>query len=166
MPRAGWSGAAAVPAGFCSVRPSLSVEAPVRKLLVPALILACFASLSVVGTAQVKKGKTRAATTKQLMSGVVQPNCAALGKGTKEAPADDKGWAALATNAALLNEMSYQLMDDGRCPDGTWADAAKALRAASEEVLKKVEAKDQAGAAAAFGNLTKSCGACHMAHKK
>ncbi len=137
-----------------------------KRLLVPALMLAVFASLSVVGTAQVKKGKTRAATTKQIMGGLVQPNCAALGGGTKAAPADDKAWATLATNAALLNEVSYLLMDDGRCPDADWANAAKALRSASEAVLAKIEAKDHEGAATEFKKLTESCGACHKAHKK
>ena len=124
------------------------------------------AVLSAVSTAQVTKGKTRLVTTKQIMSGLVQPHCAALGKGTKEAPADDKAWATLATNAALLNEASYMLMDDGRCPDAVWADATKALRAASEKALAKVEAKDLEGAAAEFKNVAAACAACHKAHKK
>jgi len=116
--------------------------------------------------AQIKKGKTRAATTKQLMGGLVKANCAALGDALKNAPADDKAWDELALKAALLNESGYLLMDDGRCPDGVWAGAAKTLREGSTELLAKLEAKDHAGAQAAFQNVTKSCGECHKAHKK
>lgn len=128
------------------------------------LCLICFAALN--APAQVKKGKTRAASTKQLMSGLVVTNCKALGAVAKSAPADDKAWDALATNAALLNEASYLLMDDGRCPDGTWAKACKSLRTQSEAVLAKIKAKDRDGAAAEFKKLTQSCGVCHKAHKK
>jgi len=118
------------------------------------------------GIAQVTKGKSRPAATAQIMSGLVQPNCAALGKGLKDAPADDKAWKAVAVNAALLNEASYILMDDGRCPDATWAGAAKTLRECSAVVLDKINAKDAAGAQAAFAQLTKACGACHTAHRQ
>lgn len=137
-----------------------------KRMLLVGMVLTTVAALSVTAMAQVKKGKTRSALTKQLMGGLVQPNCAAIGKGTQAAPADDKAWEALATNAALLNEASYLLMDDGRCPDGDWANAAKALRTSSEAVLAKIEAKDTAGAAAEFKKLTESCAACHKVHKK
>ncbi len=129
-----------------------------------ALTMGTAVTFSVV--AQIKKGKTRSALTKQLMGGLVQPNCAALGKVGKEAPADDKAWAALATNAALLNEAGYLLMDDGRCPDAEWANAAKTLQMASAAVLEKLEAKDPKGASEEFEKLTKACGACHAGHKK
>ena len=129
-----------------------------------ALSAVVFASLSATG--QVKKGKTRILLTKQLMSGLVKPHCSELGDGLKEGPSDDKAWAALATKAALLNEASFVLMEDGRCPDGDWANAATALREASEAVYKKIEAKDASGAQEAFKSLTQSCGACHKAHKK
>lgn len=137
-----------------------------KRALFAGMVLGVIAVVSTVAPAQIKKGKTRAASTKQIMGGLVQPNCAAIGKGTKEAPADDKAWDALATNAALLNEASYLLMDDGRCPDAEWANAAKALRAGSESVLAKIEAKDAAGVAAEFKTMTQACAACHKAHKK
>jgi cytochrome c556 len=67
----------------------------------------------------------------------------------------------------MMNEGSYLLMDDGRCPDGTWADAStKMMRQGSEEILKAIEAKDLAAAKTAFGTMTKSCKACHDAHKE
>lgn len=113
--------------------------------------------------AQKTKGKTRAATTKQLMKGLIGENCGALKKALDAA---EINWDDVAQRAALLNESGYMLMDDGRCPDGEWAKASKALQAASKAVLEKAEAKDAAGAKAAFGDLTaQSCKVCHAAHK-
>lgn len=137
-----------------------------KKLLCIAMVAGIVTLLSVGATAQVKKGKTRVLTTKQLMSGLVKPNCAGAADGLKTAPADDKAWEDLATKVALLNEASYSLMDDGRCPDGDWANAAKALREGSAAVLTKIEAKDAAGAQEAFKGVTGACAACHKAHKK
>lgn len=115
---------------------------------------------------QVKKGKERAALTKQIMGGLVQPNCAALGKGLKEEKIEDEAWAKLATNAALLNEAGYLLMDDGRCPDADWANATKTLRECSAVLLKAIESKDAKAGQGAFEAMTKACAACHKAHKK
>jgi len=129
-----------------------------------ALSVIVFGSLAAI--AQVKKGKTRLLLTKQLMGGLVQPNCKAIGDGLKEEPKDDKAWAALATHAALLNESSYVLMADGRCPDEVWADAATKLREGSAAVYTNIEAKDLEGARAAFKTMMESCGACHKTHKK
>jgi len=138
-----------------------------KKLACVMLALAAVAWLSVATNAQIKKGKSRPALTKHLMSGLVRPNCAGLGDALKQpAPADDKGWEDLAMKAALLNEVSYLLMDDGRCPDAVWAGAAKTLREGSTDVLAKIEAKDYAGAQTAFQSVTKACGECHKAHKK
>ena len=86
----------------------------VKNMLFVGMALAGVALISYTATAQIKKGKTRLALTKQIMSGVVQPHCAAIGKGTKEAPADDKAWEALATNAALLYIGIQQLNFDGK----------------------------------------------------
>ncbi len=137
-----------------------------RKLLGMVLVLGLISVLSVSSPAQVKKGKTRVLTTKQLMSGLVKPQCGSLGEALKTAPTDDKGWEELATKAALLNESSYTLMDDGRCPDGEWAKASTQLREGSAAVLAKIEAKDAAGALEAFKGVTASCATCHKAHKK
>ena len=116
--------------------------------------------------AQVTKGKSRAAQTKFLMRGVNQPHCAALGKMLKAGPADDKAWEEAACHASILNEMSYVLMDDGRCPDANWAGAAKTLRECSAKLLQAIEAKNVDDARAAFKGLTGACAACHKAHKK
>ncbi len=117
--------------------------------------------------AQVKQGKTRPAKTGQLMKGIVKPNCGDAKKLSDAGPTSAEEWADLGVKAALLNEVSYSLMEDGRCPDGAWAEAAgKLLRDGSAGLLKAVEAKDAAAAKAAMGSVLKSCKTCHEAHKK
>ena len=115
---------------------------------------------------QVKKGKTRPMRTEQLMEGLVNPSCGQLGKAFKANTIADKAWKSLAIKAALLNEASYILMADGRCPDAVWAGAAATLRKASGQLLKEVDAKNVAGSKKAFKQLTKACAACHKAHRK
>jgi hypothetical protein len=117
-------------------------------------------------SAQVTHGKTRPLKTKQLMKGLVAANCGALKKALDAGPATDEAWDAVALHAALLNEANYILMSDGRCPDATWAGAAKTLGECSGEVLKAAEAKDLEKTKTAFAAMTKACGACHTAHKK
>ena len=137
-----------------------------KRVICVAMIVGIVSVLSAGASAQVKKGKTRVLTTKQMMSGLIKPNCAGIGEGLKAAPVDEKAWEDLATKAALLNESSFILMDDGRCPDGDWANASKSLRDGSAAVLTKIEAKDYAGAQEAFKAVTGSCAACHKVHKK
>lgn len=137
-----------------------------KRFLVTGAVLCLAVVVVLQASAQVKKGKTRLATTEQLMKGLVAANCGALGEALKSAPADDEAWENLAAKAAVLNEASYILMDDGRCPDAVWAGAATKLRAGSAEVLAKLEAKDADGAKAAMKSMTQACGECHKAHKK
>lgn len=116
--------------------------------------------------AQKTKGKTRPAETKVLMKGLSQPNCAALAGLLKDkGPADDKAWDQATQYASLLNELSYLLMDDGRCPDKDWAGAAKSLREGSAKVLEAAKAKDAAAAQAAFKAVTGACADCHKVHR-
>ncbi len=116
--------------------------------------------------AQVKKGKTRPLTTAQLMGGIVKPHTEALKKGLEATTITDDGWKSLMLSAALLNEATFTLMDDGRCPDTVWADAAtKPMRTGSADLLKALEAKSQPQAKAALGAMTKSCKSCHEKHK-
>lgn len=135
-----------------------------------AAVSAAGALLLVLGAAdspgQKVKGKSRPAPTNLLMKGIVQPNCAGIGASLKDAgPADEKAWQLLLQQAACLNEMSYVLMDDGRCPDGVWAGAAKALREGSAGLLDAAQKKELDAARTAFKNVTGACAACHKAHK-
>ncbi|MBI5757455.1 MAG: hypothetical protein HZA46_02920 [Planctomycetales bacterium] len=140
-----------------------------RNRMVALLAVLAVGGLILAGTssAQVKKGKTRTAATKYLMRGIMQPNCKGLGDLLKDSgPADDKAWDTAACHASCMNELSHSLMDDGRCPDAVWAEAAKTtLREGSAEVLAACEKKDLAAANAAFKKATQACAACHKAHK-
>jgi cytochrome c556 len=122
-----------------------------------------------VGTAsfsQKTKGKTRLAATKYLMTCINQPNCAGLAGLLKDpGPADAKAWDSAIAQASVLNEMSYVLMEDDRCPDAVWAGAAKNLREGSAKVVAALEQKDLKGANEAFATVTGACGTCHKAHK-
>jgi cytochrome c556 len=136
-----------------------------RRILGFALGLAVVAAAAGAG-AQIKKGKTRLAPTSHIMKGLVKPHCDAIKKGLEAAAIGDEGWQALAVDAALLNEASYLLMDDGRCPDKVWADAAsKTFRDGSAALIKAIEGKDVARAKTAFGDMTKSCKGCHETHR-
>jgi len=137
-----------------------------RTFLIGGSLAAAMLALAVLvaGSAQgkISEGETRPLKTKTLMGKVVGPNCSGIAEGLKAEKID---WAALHGNAELLNECSYIIMDDKRCPDETWAGASKTLRECSDVLLKKLEAEDAEGAKTAFKALTESCGACHKAHK-
>jgi hypothetical protein len=101
------------------------------------------------------------------MRGVNQPICSGLDASLKgSGPVDDKAWDNAICQASVLNEVSYLLMEDGRCPDAVWADAAKSLREGSSQVVAALEKKDLESARAAFKTVTGACGSCHKAHKK
>jgi len=116
--------------------------------------------------AQKTKGKTHPAETKYLMRGVVQAHCAGIGGLLKDAgPADDKAWDTVACHASILNEMSYVLMSDGRCPDKVWAEATKNLGECSAKVLDAAKEKKLDDARDAFKGVTAACAACHTVHR-
>ena len=118
------------------------------------------------GEAQVKRGRTRAAETKYLMKGVIQPSCAAIGALLKQDSAEPGTWDKVATHASVINELSYSIMDDGRCPDSSWAGAAKTLRESSAQILAAAQEKNVVDARAAFKSLTTACATCHKSHRK
>ena len=115
--------------------------------------------------AQVTKGKSRPAPTRHLMKALMFPTCSALGDTLKAGPADDKAWDMALAQASGLNELSFIVMDDGRCPDAVWAGAAKQLREGSASVVAAIEKKDVEAARAAFKTLTAACATCHNAHR-
>lgn len=132
-------------------------------LIAAACVLITFSLMGGNAEAQKTKGKTRAALTKQLMKGLVAPNCGDL---KKALDAETSNWDEIALRAALLNEAGHLLMDDGRCPDGEWANSTKAIRDSSAAILAAAEKKDAAAAKEAFGKLTgEGCAVCHKAHR-
>src|SRR5690606_26317205 len=80
-------------------------------------------------------------------------------------PKEDKTWAELAMHAALLNESGHLLMQNGRCPDAVWAEAAAALRGGSAGVFAAAGKKDLKAAQESFKQVTASCQSCHAKHK-
>jgi len=133
------------------------------------LLIGSFAVILLVtgpSPAQITKGKSRPLQTKHLMRGLTKVHCGALKKGLDAGPSSAEQWEELMVHAALLNELSFILMEDGRCPDGTWANAAtKMLRPGSADVIAAIEAKNLGDANKAFASMTKACGTCHKAHK-
>lgn len=136
------------------------------KTRLPFVLVACtlIASLALPGNAQ-KKGKTRPLTTSQMMAGLIKPQLTALKEGLEAGPKDDDAWKAVATNAALLNESSYLMMDDGRCPDKIWSESCVMLKDATTGILKQVDAKNSAAALAGVDGVIASCKHCHAEHK-
>ena len=130
------------------------------------VVLGLGIGLSQQASGQKTKGKTRLAPTISLMQGIMNPNCTALEALLKgEGPKDLRSWGKVQLHAAVLNEMSYVVMEDGRCPDKVWKGAAETLRKCSAKVLEAGEAKDAKAAQAAFKNLTNACNTCHKAHR-
>jgi cytochrome c556 len=128
-----------------------------------------FLTAAVVATnGQVKKGKTRPLTTEQLMEAIVKPHMTALKKGLIDAkPASDDDWKHLALSVSLLNESSFIMMEDGRCPDQVWADACvKDLREGSAMAAEAIAKRDVEAALAGVKKLGASCKACHTKHKE
>lgn len=125
-----------------------------------------FAVSSSQVTAQ-KKGKTRPLTTAQMMSGLVKPQLVSLQGhvADEKTPEGEDGWKALTTSIALLNESSYMMMEDDRCPDKKWADACDILRKGTESALQKAAQKDAAGVRESIAGITASCKACHSEYK-
>jgi cytochrome c556 len=108
----------------------------------------------------------RVAAVRHIMSGIHQPNCGAIAGLLKDkGPADAAAWGTLASHAALLNESSYLLMENDRCPDGVWAEAAAALRRNSAALFGAAGDEKLADAREAFKGMTAACAACHTAHK-
>ncbi len=108
----------------------------------------------------------RVASVEHLMEGISKPHCGALGKLLKAGPSSEKDWKHVKLHAALLNELSYMLLQSGRCPDATWAKAAQQLRAGSADVFKAASTQDISAARAAFKKVTSACATCHKAHRK
>lgn len=123
--------------------------------------------LIVNSIAKVEKGETRPLSTETWMGHVVKPNCKDLKKKIALGPKTDDDWQALIEHAEILNETSYILMEDKRCPDKVWADSAsKTLRNGSDALITAAKAKDAKATEAAFKGMMKSCKECHTKHKK
>jgi len=109
----------------------------------------------------------RALSVHQMMEGLMKPNFQRLKRGLRQAPSSSEAWHELQLNAALLNEMSYNLMRDGRKQDEVWAKAAsKLLRNNSAKLVEALEHEDFEAAQESFRGIGKGCKTCHDKHKE
>lgn len=134
------------------------------RLTLLAVVAAVIAAAVLPGEAQ-QRGRTRPLTTSQLMAGLIKPQLTALKEGLEAGPDDKDAWKAAATSAALLNESSYLMMDDGRCPDQTWSDACIQLKDATLEILEQIDAGNRDAAVAGVDGVIASCKHCHEEFK-
>ncbi len=113
-----------------------------------------------------KKGK-RPLKTSTVMKVVTKPHCDALKKIFEKGPKTSEDWDALIEHSEVLNEVSYILMEDGRCPDYVWEGAAtQTLRNCATAIIAASERRNVVVAQGAFEKLTESCTSCHDAHKE
>lgn len=140
-----------------------------KKWMMAALLAVTLVTMGLIvdSIADVSKGEKRPLSMETWMEHVVKPHCKALKKEIASGPKTEDDWASLIEHAEILNETSYILMEDKRCPDEVWANSAtKTLRNGSEAVITAAKAKDAAAAALAFKSMTKSCKECHDKHKE
>lgn len=143
----------------------VSVQGASVAVMVLSLFFAALSGSERAG-AQVAKGKSRPAPTKYLMRGISQAHCKGIAELLKDSgPGDDNAWETLSCHASCINELSFALVQDGRCPDGTWAGAAKSLGEGSAAVITAADNNDLDATKSAFKTVTDSCRACHDAHR-
>jgi hypothetical protein len=126
-------------------------------------LLVTATTATVPGQAQKRTG--RLATTENLMVGMVHPNYLAIEDACKKAKVDPQAWKTLATNAALLNEAGYLLVDDERSLGKDWDNAAEELRTTTAAMLVQIDAHDMRGVATEIKAVGAACVRCHAAHR-
>ena len=153
--------------------------------VVGALLFVCGLGFVVVGAREARRAPAAAAapalkaiaTTKQLMSGVIDPGATAVfdsvstsatEQGIVEvAPKDDAEWALLGSKAAGIAEAGNLLMGGGRAIDqGDWIKMSQAMVTAAVQTVKAAEMKNKDGVLDAGSALNLSCDNCHMRYRR
>jgi len=112
------------------------------------------------------KGGKRPLQTSTVMKSLTKPNCNAIRDLLEKEPKTSEDWDKLIEHSELLSEVSFILMDDGRCPDYIWEGAAAlTLRNCAKAIIAASEKRNIVVARGAFEKLTESCTSCHDAHK-
>lgn len=153
---------------------------------VGALLFVCGLGFVVVGAREARRAPAVSAaapapkpiaTTKQLMSGIVDPWATAVfdsvstsisDKGIEEiAPKDDAEWALLGSRAAAIAEAGHLLMQEGRAIDqGDWIKMSQAMVDAAVQTVKAADAKNKDAVLDAGSALNLSCDNCHMRYRR
>ncbi len=126
---------------------------------------AMLAVLALLTGGQGVAGKTRPAKTGTLMKVLHRPALDRIEQGLKASSPNEAGWEAIYEQAAILNEMSFVLMDDGRCPDKIWGEACGKMREGSWAIMVATDRKDVKASRAGAGIVKAACGSCHRTHK-
>lgn len=133
----------------------------------PAAQAATPPAASAAQATQPAAAEPRVASVRHIMAGINAPNCSALGAALKNnGPGDDKVWQDVVRFASLLNEAGFILMENRRCPDDVWKNAAIGLRENAAKVAHAGSIKNLEDARTGFKGVTASCASCHQVHKK
>ncbi len=130
------------------------------------VVLGLGVTLLVLAPSSQAQDKKPAPEIKDFMKKISGPNCGSAAKLVKKGPGTDKEWATLEKNANALNQLSKDLMAEGRCLSGDWAKACATLKECSAKLAEAAKDKKLEDAQAAFKGLAGACGVCHKAHKK
>jgi hypothetical protein len=98
----------------------------------------------------------------EFMEYVFQPAYLRLKATMAAAPADNKGWKAIKSDALILAESCNLLF--GRAPEdkaADWKGHAKAAREKGGQLYAAAKAKDFAATGTAWKTMLESCNACH-----
>ena len=133
-------------------------------------MIALFAVASLGATHEARSqrpGEPRVAKIQHIMAGIQQPGMQRLQRGIRgSGPADDEGWGLIGLHSALMNEVSFMLMQNDRSKDAVWAKAAADLRAASAAVNAAAGKKDLATVREGVQAMGGACKSCHDVHRK
>ena len=136
-----------------------------NKVLRRFVLVALIATTTAAVSAPMHKSRSRLATTRQLMEGMLHANYLAIENAATAVRTDVQSWNALAINPALLNEASYLIVEDDRSLGTSWDDAAEQLRAGSADMLAKIAAREKTGIESSLKVIAKACTDCHAAHR-
>jgi hypothetical protein len=144
-------------------------------LLIVSLLLFLFGIWFVIAGARnaaVQPAAPPVASVLELMDGIVSPAAQVVydsvativdREGVKETrPKNDREWARVAGNAAVLIEASQLLQTEGRARESAdWAPIAKAMGEAAAMARAAAQKQDAEGILEAGEHLNNSCDNCH-----
>lgn len=129
--------------------------------------LAVAAGVALFASRAVAADGERVATISDIMNSISKSNMGRISSAVKKsAPTSDKGWLAIERAGAMLNEVSFIIVQEDRVIDDVWKKAAGELRAASAQLAVAAKAKDFAGVKAAVPKIGASCKSCHDVHRE
>ena len=128
------------------------------------LLVSVVLLLSSVAMTQQPTVKPVASVT-QLMRAMIIPASNALFNVTRQAPTNDKEWAAVENNAVILGESGNLLMMGSRAMNTeAWMKSSQALADAGALALKAAEARNVEAVPDAGNLIVDACETCHEKH--